>query len=249
MFEFFNRSGNAVEAPSIDKNLIHERMAKALEDAGLDQVIILPSFDPRFRVLERVGQEILPRVDLLVDTSRSMGVDEAKGALLVDLACVLSEAARAAGYQTRVISLGDRVEAIERERLLREGLELEGAMRLTHLLPEAGALLRPGALRILLSDFHFPHDAGSLVRALRPGPGGGTGDAVEGLGDARLQIAAGFGQAYLAHPTHEQPLAHVPLQQLDLMADGGRRDPKLLGGALEALVAGRRLEGAQGVER
>ena len=72
-----------------------------------------------------------------------------------------------------MISLGDRVEAIERERLLREGLELEGAMRLTHLLPEAGALLRPGALRILLSDFHFPHDAGSLVRALRPGPGGG----------------------------------------------------------------------------
>ncbi len=35
---------------------------RALDDAGLDQVMILPPFDPRFEVLETVGTEILPYV-------------------------------------------------------------------------------------------------------------------------------------------------------------------------------------------
>ena len=35
---------------------------RGLSDAGLDQVMILPPFDPRFEVLETVGQHILPYV-------------------------------------------------------------------------------------------------------------------------------------------------------------------------------------------
>jgi 5,10-methylenetetrahydromethanopterin reductase len=35
---------------------------KALEQAGLDQVMILPAFEPRYRVLERVGRDVLPRL-------------------------------------------------------------------------------------------------------------------------------------------------------------------------------------------
>ncbi len=35
---------------------------RALDDAGLDQVMILPPFDPRFEVLETVGRDILPYV-------------------------------------------------------------------------------------------------------------------------------------------------------------------------------------------
>ncbi len=35
---------------------------RALDDAGLDQVMILPPFDPRFEVLETVGTELLPSV-------------------------------------------------------------------------------------------------------------------------------------------------------------------------------------------
>ena len=33
-----------------------------LDDAGLDQVMILPPLDPRYEVLETVGTEILPHV-------------------------------------------------------------------------------------------------------------------------------------------------------------------------------------------
>lgn len=35
---------------------------RALDEAGLDQIMILPPFDPRFEVLETVGTEILPFV-------------------------------------------------------------------------------------------------------------------------------------------------------------------------------------------
>jgi hypothetical protein len=44
---------------------------------------------------------------------------------------------------------------------------------------------------------------------------------------------------------HSEPL----LQQADLLADGTGRDVQLVRGLLEAEMAGRRLEGAQGVQR
>lgn len=40
---------------------ILERLA-ALDEAGLHQLMILPAFDPRYEVLERVGQELLPQL-------------------------------------------------------------------------------------------------------------------------------------------------------------------------------------------
>ena len=33
-----------------------------LENGGLDQVMILPSFDPRYEVIERVARDIIPNV-------------------------------------------------------------------------------------------------------------------------------------------------------------------------------------------
>ncbi len=38
------------------------RRLKDLESAGLDQVMILPNFDPRYDVLERVGRDIIPSI-------------------------------------------------------------------------------------------------------------------------------------------------------------------------------------------
>ena len=35
---------------------------RELEAAGLDQVIILPAFEPRYDVLERVARDVLPRL-------------------------------------------------------------------------------------------------------------------------------------------------------------------------------------------
>jgi alkanesulfonate monooxygenase SsuD/methylene tetrahydromethanopterin reductase-like flavin-dependent oxidoreductase (luciferase family) len=33
-----------------------------LDDAGLDQVMLLPPFDPRFEVIERVARDIIPQL-------------------------------------------------------------------------------------------------------------------------------------------------------------------------------------------
>ena len=35
---------------------------RALDEGGLDQLMILPNFDTRFDVLERVAKDILPNV-------------------------------------------------------------------------------------------------------------------------------------------------------------------------------------------
>ena len=35
---------------------------RALEEVGLDQVMILPPFEPRYKVLERVARDIMPLV-------------------------------------------------------------------------------------------------------------------------------------------------------------------------------------------
>tara|TARA_Y100001934_G_C11645247_1_gene447471 strand:- start:20 stop:526 length:507 start_codon:yes stop_codon:yes gene_type:complete len=40
---------------------IIERLVE-LDERGLDQLMILPNFDPRFEVLEKVGQEIIPHL-------------------------------------------------------------------------------------------------------------------------------------------------------------------------------------------
>ena len=42
-------------------NEVIERLQQ-LEERGLDQLMILPNFDPRFEVLERIGREIIPHV-------------------------------------------------------------------------------------------------------------------------------------------------------------------------------------------
>jgi len=42
-------------------NEVIERLQQ-LEERGLDQLMILPNFDPRFEVLERIGQEVIPHV-------------------------------------------------------------------------------------------------------------------------------------------------------------------------------------------
>ncbi len=123
-------------------------------------------------LVRQYREEILPRVELLVDASRSMRVEPDKGQLVVDLAAVLFVAGRAAGFQVDVIALVDGPERLEDDRLLREGIELEGRLLLAACVSDVASLLRHGALRILLSDFLSPHDAPSLVRNLAARAGG-----------------------------------------------------------------------------
>lgn len=54
-------SGRLIEATCMvgSRDQLIDRL-QALDTAGLDEVMILPAFDPRYEVLERVGRELLP---------------------------------------------------------------------------------------------------------------------------------------------------------------------------------------------
>lgn len=107
-------------------------------------------------------EEISPRVELVLDASRSLAVEPEKAQLAVDLAALLATAARASGFQVALIASGERAEPIDLDRFARHGLECTAR---ESLVPELDGLLRPGALRIVLSDFLLPTElAGRLKR-------------------------------------------------------------------------------------
>jgi uncharacterized protein (DUF58 family) len=141
-------------------------------------------------LVRQYREEVLPRVELLVDASRSMGVEEVKARRTVDLAAVLFAAARRGGFAVEVLALLDRPERLEGDRLLAAGIDLAGQRPLADLLGDAGALLRPGTLRILVSDFLSPHDASTLVRRLAARAGGLVLLQVLGPGDVDPPVDA-----------------------------------------------------------
>ncbi|MGQ9588826.1 MAG: DUF58 domain-containing protein [Planctomycetota bacterium] len=105
-------------------------------------------------------EEIAPRVDLLVDESRSMALDEAKWLRLQELALFFGLLAAEARASLRVFASGP-------PRDLRDPLEMEFSpvARQDPWPPLAGSL-RWRSLRIVLSDFLFSREPGALVRTV-----------------------------------------------------------------------------------
>jgi uncharacterized protein (DUF58 family) len=118
-------------------------------------------------------EEISPRTEILLDASKSMTTgDGVKERVAKQLATVF---AQLCGY------LGGRPTLIpaNNERPLRPmGLEsldglaafpCDGVATLTELLAESAIPLKPQAVRIVISDFLFPHDPDPLLRRLAAG--------------------------------------------------------------------------------
>jgi uncharacterized protein (DUF58 family) len=117
-------------------------------------------------------EELLPRVDLLLDSSCSMAVGEDKPQLAIDLATFLAFSARRHGFEVKVIELGDEPRRLDLDGLTSSGVEFSGRLPLATTLEGGVALVRPGTLRILISDFLCPHDSATLVRSLAARAGG-----------------------------------------------------------------------------
>jgi uncharacterized protein (DUF58 family) len=109
-------------------------------------------------------EEVAPRVDLVFDVSRSMLVTEQKVRAHRELCALLCCAAQATQIDARIITLS----SIEPRRL-RDPEEIErllscdgaiSAVQETHL------PLRRHSVRVVVSDFLFPHDPDSLVSRL-----------------------------------------------------------------------------------
>ncbi|MFT7485043.1 MAG: hypothetical protein ACI9F9_000889 [Candidatus Paceibacteria bacterium] len=129
-------------------------------------------------------EELLPRLDVLLDTSASMAVVDEKAQLALDLAVLFALAARRQGFSVRVIPVGDGPGHLETDVLQGLGIEFEAARPLVESLGAARESLRAGTLRILISDFLSPHDAGPLIRQLSARAGGVILFQILSAGDA-----------------------------------------------------------------
>jgi uncharacterized protein (DUF58 family) len=109
-------------------------------------------------------EEVAPRVDLVLDVSRSMAVRDEKLLAAGELAALVACACASTAADSRIITTADgdppplrRPEDIERF-LACDGVA--SALEAVHL------PLRRRSLRVVISDFLFPHDADALVDRL-----------------------------------------------------------------------------------
>jgi len=192
-------------------------------------------------------EEILPRVDLVVDGSKSMGVDAEKAQLTVDLAALLYSCARAGGFAARLLLASDRPERIGLEQLQSEGLAFTGVRPLQESVQGALSELRQGSIRILVSDFLSPHEASGLVRPLAARAGGiallqvlGRADATPEEGSAlRLTDVETGGTLDLVLDRRTIELYETRLGRL---ADGLARECRRAGGRFVSVTVGRPLD-------
>jgi uncharacterized protein (DUF58 family) len=192
-------------------------------------------------------EEILPTVEILIDGSRSMAVDDDKAQLTADVVGLLAGCARADGLGVRLVRLGERAELLEAQRFEVEGLVFDGASPLAAVLDDAGGLLRPGALRILVSDFLSPHDPAQLVRPLGARAGGlalvqllGAEDARPPVGEAlRLEDVEGGTSLDLVL---DQRTVDAYLVRLRHLQDGLALEARRAAGLFVTLESGPSLE-------
>ena len=111
-------------------------------------------------------EEVAPRIDLVFDTSTSMVVTDEKSNAYGDLAALLACASASTEANSRVITSSAEPEPLYRpeeiERLLDCGAKNSA-------LEESQIPFRRGSLRVVISDFLFPHDPEVLVGRLSRG--------------------------------------------------------------------------------
>lgn len=115
-------------------------------------------------------EEISPRTEILLDASKSMTTGgDAKPLVARQLAALFALLASQLGCRPTVVPLDD---ARPLQTLGMEGLDsldklpLSGTSPFSDLLRQNMIPLRKQAVRIVISDFLFPHDPGSLVKRL-----------------------------------------------------------------------------------
>lgn len=109
-------------------------------------------------------EEVAPRIDLILDASRSMQVTDVKRRARADLAALLAMSCASTEADTRLFVTPDapperlqRAEDIERHLACDDDISV---LQVGH------TPLRRRSIRVVVSDFLFPHDADVLVSRL-----------------------------------------------------------------------------------
>jgi uncharacterized protein (DUF58 family) len=111
-------------------------------------------------------EEVAPRIDLVLDASSSMAVTQEKLAAYGELAALLACTSVSAAAHTRVITSMTDARALHRPEEIEPFLDCAAP---TSAIEEARAPFRHGSLRVVVSDFLFPHDAEALVGKMARG--------------------------------------------------------------------------------
>ncbi|HTI50977.1 MAG TPA: DUF58 domain-containing protein, partial [Planctomycetaceae bacterium] len=113
-------------------------------------------------------EEISPRTEILLDASRSMTAGESKARLARQLAALFALLSGRLGGRPAIVPLADGPpQSLTLESLGRlEDLPFTGRTPMTDLLLTNQVPLKRQAIRIVISDFLFPHDPATLVRRL-----------------------------------------------------------------------------------
>ena len=109
-------------------------------------------------------EEVAPRIDLILDVSRSMAVTENKSRAYGELCALLACACASAEADSRIVTTAvGQAHHLERPEQIERVLECEANLSA---LEESHIPLRRRSLRVVVSDFLFPHDADVLVSRL-----------------------------------------------------------------------------------
>lgn len=117
-------------------------------------------------------EELLPRLEVVLDVSASLASDAEKAQRALDVAWLFARSAERASSEVRVTLAGDRPERVELESLRGRDTEFSARAPLGPALHDASTLFTPGGLRVVISDFLAPYDARELVRPLAARAGG-----------------------------------------------------------------------------
>ncbi|MEM7518407.1 MAG: DUF58 domain-containing protein [Planctomycetota bacterium] len=195
-------------------------------------------------------EEVSPRVEILLDTSRSMAAGvggEAKAQLAVDLAALFLRSALSDGFAPVLFVCRDVAEKFSLERFEGEGVEIEARTELNQVLHGAAGRLRAGASRVLISDLLFPSGAEAVIRTVASGGGGlaivqtlSAEDATPVAGRALRLIDAETGEA-VEHVLDEASVRRY-LDRLARLERGAQEQTRRFGGSWARVVADRPLE-------
>lgn len=109
-------------------------------------------------------EEVAPRIDLVLDASRSMTVSELKARAYRELCGLLACACASTEADSRVVTTGaGEAQPLERPEQIERFLACEAKLSVF----EGGHIpLRRRSLRVVVSDFLFLHDSDALVERL-----------------------------------------------------------------------------------
>jgi len=114
--------------------------------------------------LKLYREEISPRVDILMDTSMSMGVGETKRGLSASLGYLFYLLGRKMGAAVKIFTTGSRIRQMEvPERIF--DVELVSETDFAALLPKSEYVGKSG-IKIVISDFLFQLDPSALTNML-----------------------------------------------------------------------------------